>query len=136
ELSVGGAVSGGAVGGVGGRRPADGGVGGRGVDVEIDDRGFVKVDERMRTTEAGVYAVGDVVATPALAHVGFAEAIVAIKDILGEPATPIDYAKVPWGIYCHPEVAFAGITEDEARAAGYDVVTAVHRAGGDGRALI
>jgi len=43
---------------------------------------------------------------------------------------------VPWGIYCHPEVAFAGITEDEARSLGYDVVTAVHRAGGDGRALI
>jgi dihydrolipoamide dehydrogenase len=90
----------------------------------------------MRTAVPGVYAVGDVVASPALAHVGFAEAIVAIKNILGEPATPIDYAKVPWGIYCHPEVAFAGITEDEARAAGYDVVTAVHRAGGDGRALI
>ena len=75
------------------------------------------------------------VAGPALAHVGFAEAIVAIKKILGEPATPVDYDKVPWGIYCHPEVAFAGLTEDEARARGHDVVTSVHR-GGNGRALI
>ena len=60
----------------------------------------------MRTTVTNVYAVGDVVDGPALAHVGFAEAIVAIKTILGEPATPVDYDKVPWGIYCHPEVAY------------------------------
>ena len=70
--------------------------------------GFVVVDELMRTGEDGVYAVGDLVATPQLAHVGFAEAIVAIQDILGEHATPVDYATVPWCIYCHPEVAFAG----------------------------
>ena len=72
----------------------------------------------MRTNVPGVYAVGDVVATPELAHVGFAEAIVAIKSILGEPATPIDYDKVPWGIYCHPEVAYAGLTEEQATRAG------------------
>ncbi len=73
---------------------------------------------------------------PQLAHVGFAEAIVAIKTILGEEATPVDYEKVPWGIYCHPEVAFARVTEEHARELGYDVVTQVHRFGGNSRALI
>jgi dihydrolipoamide dehydrogenase len=119
-----------------GRRPLTDGLVAGGVDVEIDDRGFVKVDERMRTTEAGVYAVGDVVATPALAHVGFAEAIVAIKAILGEPVVPVDYGKVPWCIYCHPEVAFAGMSEEAAREAGYDVVTKKDPYAGNGRALI
>ena len=73
----------------------------------------------MRTAVPGVYAVGDLVHGPALAHVGFAEAIVAIKTILGEDVVPVDYDKVPWGIYCHPEVAFSGLTEaggDRARA--------------------
>jgi dihydrolipoamide dehydrogenase len=104
--------------------------------VEVDDRGFVRVDEHMRTNITGVYAVGDVVDSPQLAHVGFAEAIVAIKTILGEPVEPVAYDKVPWGIYCHPEVAFSGFTERQARDRGYDVVTSVHRFAGNGRALI
>ena len=49
---------------------------------------------------------------------------------------PIDYDKVPWGIYCHPEVAFCGLTEAQAKERGYDVETSVHRWGGNGRALI
>ena len=68
----------------------------------------------------GVWAVGDVVAgTPQLAHVGFAEAIVAVKGMLGEPVVPVDYGRVPWAIYCHPEVAFCGLTEEQAKAAGH-----------------
>jgi dihydrolipoamide dehydrogenase len=105
-------------------------------EIELESSGHVRVDGHMRTNVAGVYAVGDVVATPALAHVGFAEAIVAIKTILGEDVTPIEYDKVPWGIYCHPEVAWAGLTEEEAQARGYDVVKSVHRFGGNSRALI
>jgi dihydrolipoamide dehydrogenase len=104
--------------------------------VELDQRGFVRVDERMRTTAEGVYAVGDVVPTAQLAHVGFAEAIVAIKDILGEPAVPVDYAAVPWCIYTHPEVAFAGLSEAAAREAGYDVVVKKDPYGGNSRAKI
>jgi len=76
------------------------------------------------------------VPTPQLAHVGFAEAIVAIKTILGEEVSPIEYDKVPWGIYCHPEVAWAGLTEEEAQARGHEVVKSVHRFGGNSRALI
>ncbi|MGH9049928.1 MAG: dihydrolipoyl dehydrogenase [Acidimicrobiia bacterium] len=119
-----------------GRRPRSEGAGLEMSEVEIDDRGFVRVDEYLRTGVPGVYAVGDVVDTPQLAHVGFAEAIVAIKTILGEPAEPVDYDKVPWGIYCHPEVAFSGLTEEQALERGYDVVTSVHRFAGNSRAVI
>ena len=119
-----------------GRRPLSDGLLLPGTRVEVDQRGFVVVDEFMRTGETGVYAVGDVVATPALAHVGFAEGMLTIKTILGERAAPIDYGKVPWCIYCHPEVAFAGLSEEAAREAGYDVVVKKDPFGGNGRALI
>ncbi|HEX2063448.1 MAG TPA: dihydrolipoyl dehydrogenase [Acidimicrobiales bacterium] len=119
-----------------GRRPLSDDLLLDGTGVETDDRGFVKVDERCRTAAAGVYAVGDVIATPQLAHVGFAEAIVVVKDILGETSVPVDYARVPWCIYCHPEVAFAGMSEQAARDAGYDVVTKKDPYGPNGRALI
>ncbi|MDQ3679234.1 MAG: dihydrolipoyl dehydrogenase [Actinomycetota bacterium] len=119
-----------------GRRPLSDGLLADGTAVELDERGFVRVDERCRTAEAGVYAVGDLVATPQLAHVGFAEAIVAVKDMLGESPVPVDYAAVPWCIYCHPEVAFAGMSEEAARAAGYDVMVKKDPYAGNGRALI
>jgi dihydrolipoamide dehydrogenase len=120
-----------------GRRPLSAGLLQDGTAVEVDERGFVKVDEYMRTSEPGVYAVGDLVATPALAHVGFAEGVLVIDQILGDvPVVPVDYGKVPWCIYSHPEVAFAGFSEEAAREAGYDVVTKKDPYGGNGRALI
>jgi dihydrolipoamide dehydrogenase len=119
-----------------GRRPLTEGALDAGSGVEVDDRGYVVVDDRMRTSAPHVYAVGDVVNTPQLAHVGFAEAIVAIKDLLGEPVVPVDYARVPWGIYCNPEVAFAGYSEDAAKAAGFDVVVKKDPYGGNSRARI
>ena len=119
-----------------GRRPRSEGIGLEDSGVEVDARGFVVVDDHLRASVPDVYAVGDLVAGPQLAHVGFAEAIVAIKTILGETATPIEYDKVPWGIYCHPEVAFAGLTEQEARDRGHDVVRSVNHFAGNGRALI
>jgi dihydrolipoamide dehydrogenase len=120
-----------------GRRPRTEGLIGDGVAVQLDERGFVVADEHQRTGEPGVWAVGDVVAgTPQLAHVGFAEAIVAVKGMLGEPAVPVDYTKVPWAIYCHPEVAFCGMTEGQAKAAGIPVVTKKDPFGGNSRALI
>jgi dihydrolipoamide dehydrogenase len=119
-----------------GRSPRSAGVGFAEQGVNVDERGFIVVDPQMRTSLADTYAVGDVVASPQLAHVAFAEAIVAIKTMLGEDPLPVDYGKVPWGIYCHPEVAFCGMTEEQARATGRDIVTSVHRFGGNGRALI
>jgi dihydrolipoamide dehydrogenase len=119
-----------------GRRPNTDDLGLDGTEVSIGDRGFVDVDDRCRTGEPGVWAVGDCIATPALAHVAFAEGIVAIKDILEEEPVPVDYGNVPWAIYCHPEVAFAGLSESAAKEAGHDVVTSKHRWTGNGRALI
>ena len=119
-----------------GRRPLSDGLLLDGTAVQVDERGFVQVDEWCRTHEPGVYAVGDLVASPQLAHVGFAEAIVAVKDILGESPVPVDYARVPWCIYSYPEVAFAGLSEEAARQAGHDVVVKKDPFGGNGRALI
>jgi dihydrolipoamide dehydrogenase len=119
-----------------GRGPRTTGMGFEDVGIEIEASGHVRVDGHLRTTVPGVYALGDVVNTPQLAHVGFAEAIVAIKTILGEDVSPIEYDKVPWGIYCHPEVAWAGLTEEQARARGYEVMKSVHRFGGNSRGLI
>jgi dihydrolipoamide dehydrogenase len=120
-----------------GRRPRSEGLVAEGVGVEIDARGFVVADEYQRTAVPGVWAVGDVVAgTPQLAHVGFAEAIVAVRSMLGEPVAPVDYGKVPWAIYCHPEVAFCGMTEAQAVAKGIAVVTKKDPFGGNSRAQI
>src|SRR5262249_62034533 len=68
--------------------------------------------------------------------VGFREGMPAMGDVRGEDPVPIDYGKVPWGIYCRPEVAFAGYSEDDAKAAGYDVVAAKHRYSANSRAKI
>lgn len=119
-----------------GRRPNTDDIGLDGTSVKLDERGFVDVDELCRTGEDRVWAVGDCIATPALAHVGFAEGIAVITDILGEPVVPVDYGKVPWAIYCHPEVAFAGHSEQSAKEAGLDVVASKHKFTGNGRALI
>jgi dihydrolipoamide dehydrogenase len=119
-----------------GRRPLTDGLLAEGAGVDVDGRGFVVVDEYQRTNVDGVWAVGDVVDTPQLAHVGFAEGILAIKTMLGETAIPVDYARVPWCIYCHPEVAFAGLTEAQAKEAGLDVVVKKDPLGGNSRARI
>ncbi len=119
-----------------GRRPRSEGTDLIEQGVALDAKGFVTVDAMMHTSVPGVYAVGDVVDTPQLAHVAFAEAIVAVRDMLGEQPAPIEYTKVPWGIYCHPEVAFCGLTENAAKAAGHDVETSVHRFMGNSRAII
>ena len=119
-----------------GRRPYADQLGLQGTAVIVTDRGFVEVDEYCRTGEPGVYALGDLINTPALAHVGYAEAILVTKHILGEQPNPIAYDRVPWAIYCHPEVAFAGPGEEAAREAGHDVVVAKHQFRSNSRAQI
>lgn len=119
-----------------GRSPFTDGVIAEGTGVRVTDRGHIEVDGNYRTGEPSVWAIGDVIATPQLAHVGFAEAICVVKDILGEEAVPVDNSKVPWAIYCQPEVAFAGMSEAAAKEAGIEVVTSKHRFGGNSRAMI
>lgn len=119
-----------------GRRPNTDGLLGGASKVVTSDRGFIEVDTYMRTAEADVYAIGDVVATPQLAHVGFAEAIVTIKTILGESVTPVEYDRVPWCIYTNPEVAFVGLTELQAQERGIEVLVKKDPFGGNSRARI
>ena len=119
-----------------GRRPYSDELGLQGTGVAVTDRGFIEVDEFCRTGEPGVYAIGDIINTPQLAHVGYAEAILVTKDMLGENPMPIMYDRVPWAIYCHPEVAWAGPGEEAASAAGYDVIVAKHQFRGNSRAQI
>lgn len=109
-----------------GRRPFADELGLEGTGVVVSERGFVEVDEYCRTGEDGVYAIGDLINTPQLAHVGYAEAVLVIKHLLGESPLPIMYDRVPWAIYCDPEVAWAGPGEDAAKEAGLDVVVGKH----------
>jgi len=119
-----------------GRRPFADQLGLGGTGVLVDERGFVVVDEYCQTGEPGVYAVGDLINTPQLAHVGYAEAILVIKHLLGEDPMPVMYDRVPWAIYCHPEVAWAGPDEQQAKDAGHDVVVAKHPFKFNSRAMI
>ena len=120
-----------------GRRPVTEDIGAAEAGVRLTDRGFVDVDPTtMLTSRPGVYAIGDCVNTPGLAHVAYAEAVVAVQHFLGERPAPVDYAKVPWVVYAHPEVAWSGLTEAAAREAGHDVEVHKHSMAGNGRAMI
>jgi len=105
-----------------GRKPLTDGLELQGSGVELDERGFVRVDEMMRTGAEGVYAIGDLLATQALAHVASHEGIVAVEHAAGGHPVPIDYDKVPSCTYCHPEVGSVGLSEARAREQGHDVV--------------
>jgi dihydrolipoamide dehydrogenase len=85
------------------------------------ERGYITVDPYMRTNVPGIYAIGDVVPTPWLAHVASAEAVVAVEHMAGRETRPLNYDQVPGCTYCAPEVASIGLTEARARERGYDV---------------
>jgi len=85
------------------------------------DRGFVQVDPAMRTAEPNVYAIGDIVPTPALAHCASAEGILAVEHIKGLDVRPINYDHVPNCTYTDPEVASVGLTEKKAKERGFEV---------------
>jgi dihydrolipoamide dehydrogenase len=89
--------------------------------VKIDKRGFIEVDSLMRTGEPNVFAIGDIVPTPALAHCASAEGILVVEHIAGKEVRPINYDHVPNATYTEPEVASVGLTEKKAKERGYDV---------------
>ena len=103
-----------------GRRPLSEKIGLEGLGIATD-RGYISVDPYMRTNVPGVYAIGDVVPTPWLAHVASEEGIVAVEHMAGKEARPLNYDQVPGCTYCLPEVASIGLTEAKARERGYDV---------------
>jgi len=85
------------------------------------EKGKVTVDDFYRTNVAGVYAIGDIVKGPALAHVASAEGIICVENIAGKKPEPLDYGNIPGCTYCTPEIASVGYTEKAAKAAGYEV---------------
>ncbi|MFM2268035.1 MAG: hypothetical protein RL757_1476, partial [Bacteroidota bacterium] len=86
------------------------------------ERGFIAVDEYYKTNVEGIYAIGDVLATQALAHVASAEGITCVEKIAGHHPEPIDYNNIPGCTYCSPEVASVGYTEKAAREKGYELL--------------
>ncbi len=107
---------------------------GRGPDVEalgleeggvkIDEQGLIEVDGAMRTTAQGIYAIGDLVHGPALAHKASDEGVIAVEDAAGLVTHPIEYVDIPRATFCTPNVGSFGLTEAQAREQGHDVVAA------------
>ncbi len=90
--------------------------------VELDDRGLIKVDGAMRTSADRIWAIGDIVPGPALAHKASDEGVIAVEDAAGLETHPIEYVDVPRATFCTPNVASFGLTEAQAKEAGHDVV--------------
>jgi dihydrolipoamide dehydrogenase len=118
-----------------GRGPVSADLGYTEVGVEVE-RGFVKVDSLCRTSVPSISAVGDLINTPQLAHVGFAEGILVAERVSGLPVTPIDYDGVPRITYCDPEVASVGLTSAQAAERGLKTVEFTYNLGGNGRSVI
>jgi dihydrolipoamide dehydrogenase len=119
-----------------GRAPYLESLGAKEAGVTVNERGFVPVDGMMQTNVPGIYAIGDVVPTPQLAHVASAEAIVAAEHMTGTPTHAIKYLTTPSCTYSEPEVASVGLSEAAARGAGYDVVVGKFPFSASGKARI
>ncbi|HEY7312178.1 MAG TPA: dihydrolipoyl dehydrogenase [Gemmataceae bacterium] len=117
-----------------GRRPSSGDIGLDKVGVEIDDKGFVRVDERRRTTAERIYAIGDVAGEPMLAHKATYEGKIAVEVIAGEPAV-YDARAVPAVVFTDPEVAWCGLTETEAKRQNREIKRVRFPWAGSGRAM-
>lgn len=118
-----------------GRVPNSEDVGLAAAGVETDERGFIKVDAQMRTNVEGVYAIGDVAGRQLLAHKSSHEGVVCVEHIAGVGDHTVDYGNVPNCTYCHPEVASVGMTEEQAKEAGYDIQVGKFPWVGIGRAV-
>ena len=98
-----------------GRAPNIEGLGLEAAGVQLTDRGFVKINERMETSVKGLYAIGDVAGPPMLAHKGEREGIILAEVLAGHHAQVLDYSNIPGATYCHPEVASVGLTEQQCK---------------------
>ncbi len=117
-----------------GRVPNTEGLGAEAVGLKVDPRGFIEVDERCRTNLPNVFAIGDVVRGPMLAHKAEDEGVMAAELIAGQKPH-IDYNCIPWIIYTSPEIAWVGKTEQQAKAEGLTVKTGQFPFSINGRAL-
>ena len=116
-----------------GRRPHTDGLASDDVELLTDERGFVHVDEQCATNLPGVYAIGDVVRGPMLAHKGMEEGAMVAELIAGQPGH-INYETIPWVIYTHPEIAWVGKTEEQLKASGTPYKVGTFNFGATGRA--
>jgi dihydrolipoamide dehydrogenase len=105
-----------------GRGPDIEGLGLDAAGVKLDEHGLVEVDPTMKTSVPGVYAIGDLTHGPALAHKASDEGVIAVEDAAGMQTHPIEYDDIPRATFCTPNVASFGLTEEQAREAGHDVV--------------
>ena len=119
-----------------GRAPDVEGLGLEAVGVQLDERGRVAVDERLRTTAQGIYAIGDMVHGPALAHKASDEGIIAVEDAAGLETHPLNYDDIPSATFCSPQVASFGLTEAQAKERGAEVVVGKFPMGGVGAATV
>ena len=120
----------------GGRAPDTDGLGLDAAGVKTGDGGRVEIDEYQRTSNPKVYAIGDLVRGPALAHKAQEEGVIAAEAIAGAPTHPLDPNLVAGAIFCHPQVASVGLTEDEAKQTGREIKTARMKLGGVGAAAV
>ena len=118
-----------------GRGPVSAGLGYEEAGIKLD-RGYILVDEKCRTNVPGIWAVGDLIPTLQLAHVGFAEGIMVAEEIAGLNPRAINYDGVPRVTYSEPEVASVGLTTAAAKAKGLDVVELNYDLAGNGKANI
>jgi dihydrolipoamide dehydrogenase len=104
--------------------------------VEAEEGGMVKIDDYQRTTNEKVYAIGDLVRGPALAHKASEEGVIAVEHAAGTDTHPLNVALVPGATFCHPQVASVGLTEAQAKEAGHDVKVGKFKLGGVGASVV
>ena len=119
-----------------GRAPDTDALGLEAAGVKTGERGLIEVDGRLRTSADGVWAIGDVVPGPALAHKASDDGIIAMEDAAGMDVHPLDYDDIPGATFCRPQVASFGLTEQQARDRGADVVVGKFPMGGVGAATV
>jgi dihydrolipoamide dehydrogenase len=105
------------------------------IGVKVEN-GYIAVDDHMRTNVENVYAIGDVTGLQQLAHTAMHQGVVAVETIAGHKPEVLDYNKIPWVTYCHPEVGSVGLTEKKARDAGFNVKTGKFPLSANGKARV
>ena len=119
----------------GGRTPNTKGIGLEKLGVHMDRKGFVDVDGLCRTNVPGIYAIGDINGKMQLAHVASAQGLLVADHIAGKPCKQLNYNRSPSCVYCNPETAMVGLTEEQARATGREIGTGTFSLSGNGKAL-
>ena len=120
----------------GGRKPDVEGLGLEAAGVETEENGQIKIDEFQRTSADGVFAIGDMVRGPALAHKASEEGVIAVEVAGGVDTHPLDLNLVPGATFCHPQVASVGLTEEQAKADGREVKIGKFKLGGAGASVV